>query len=257
MPPPLHYLNPQFEAFFNRWHRMIFRLNRELWRIRAVMSLDVWYQVYLGPILAIPVLALTRILQDRRMRLPLTEILFCGIGLLSIVWFQPHYAAPMAAALFVVVMQSMRHLRRFTCLGRPFGVYLTRLMVILAACWTFALVWHWSRNPSTPWSKARVQIADRLRSLPGKQLVIVSYTPNHNPHQEWVYNAADIDSAKIVWARAIPGVDLNPLLNYFANRKVWILYADETPSRLTEYPVPNRPEGPQTAPPGQPPGEPH
>ena len=251
MPPPLHYLNPQFEAFFNQWHRRMFRLNRELWRIRAVMALGIWYQVYLGPILTIPFLAFARTLRDRRMRLPLIEMLLCGIGLLSVVWFQPHYAAPMAAALFVLVMQSMRHLRRFTCLSRPFGIYVSRLVVILAACWTIALVWHWSRNPFTPWSKQRVQIAERLQSLPGKQLVIVSYAPNHNPHQEWVYNAADIDSAKIVWARAIPSLELNPLLTYFANRKVWVLYPDETPPRLTEYFLPNRPEGPQTAPAGQ------
>lgn len=256
MPPPLHYLNPQFEAFFNRWHRMIYRLNRELWRIRAGIALDVWYQVYLGPILTIPLVAFARTLRDRRMRLPLTEVMLCGVGLLSVVWFQPHYAAPMAAALFVLVMQSMRHLRRFTCLGRPFGVYVSRLMVILAVSWTCALIWYSARNPSTPWSKQRVQIADRLQSFPGKQLVLVSYAPNHNPHQEWVYNAADIDSAKIVWARVIPGIDLNPLLTYFANRKVWVLYPDETPPGLTEYPLPNHPEGPQTAPAGQPPGEP-
>ena len=256
-PPLLHYSNPQFEAFFNRWNRTAYRLNREHWRIRSIIALGTWYQVYLGRILTIPLLAFARTLRDRRMRLPLTQILFCGIGLLSVVWFQPHYAAPMAAALFVVVMQSMRHLRQFTCLGRPLGVYISRLVVILAFCWTFALIWHWARNPLTPWSTQRVQIADRLQSLPGKQLIIVSYAPNHSPHQEWVYNAADIDSAKIVWARAIPGLDLNPLLTYFADRKVWVLYPDQTPPRLTEYALPNRPEGPQTAPAGQPPEEPH
>jgi hypothetical protein len=256
MPPPLHYSNPQFEAFFNRWNRTIYRLNPELWRIRAGLAIEMWYQTYLGRILSIPLLAFARTCRDRRMRLPLTEMLLCGIGLLSVVWFQPHYATPMAAALYLLVMQSMRHLRRFSCRGRLFGVYLSRLVVILAVCWTFALIWHWARNPWTPWSKQRVQIVDRLQSLPGKQLVIVTYASNHNPHQEWVYNGADIDSAKIVWARAIPGLDLNPLLTYFANRKAWVLYPDETPPRLTGYPLRNPAEGPQTAPAGQPPEEP-
>lgn len=256
MPPPLHYSNPQFEAFFNGWHRTAFRLTLRGWAKRAIFALIVWYQVYLGRILTIPLLAFARVWRDRRVRLPLIEMLFCLIGLLSVVWFQPHYAAPTAAALFVLVMQSMRHLRRFMCSGRPFGVYLSRLVVILVACWTLALSWHWARNPMTPWSKQRVQVAKRLQSLPGNHLVIVSYAPNHNPHQEWVYNAADIDAAKIVWARAIPGLDIDPLLSYFANRKVWILSPDETPPRLTEYPFSNRLGGRQTGPGGPEPGEP-
>jgi hypothetical protein len=96
-------------------------------------------------------------------------------------------------------------------------------------------------NPSIPWSNDRAQIARQLSGLPGDHLVIVEYAPEHNEHQEWVYNDADIDHAKVIWAREIPGRDLQPLLSYFADRKVWMVYPDTEPPTLELYHGPNAP----------------
>ncbi len=57
-------------------------------------------------------------------------------------------------------------------------------------------------------------------------LVIVRYTTWHNALQEWVYDRADIDDAKTVWAREIPGVSMQPLLDYFRGRDVWLVEPD-------------------------------
>ena len=48
----------------------------------------------------------------------------------------------------------------------------------------------------------------QLEATPGKHLVIVHSAPEHFADHEWVYNDADIDGSKIVWASEIPGQPL-------------------------------------------------
>jgi ketosteroid isomerase-like protein len=54
-------------------------------------------------------------------------------------------------------------------------------------------------------------------------------------HHEWVYNAADIDAAKVAWAREVPGQDLKPLLDYYHDRKIWLVNADAAHPQLEPY----------------------
>lgn len=81
----------------------------------------------------------------------------------------------------------------------------------------------------------RPRIEAQLNALPGRHLVIVRYGPAHNVEGEWVYNRAHIDDAKIVWAREIPGISLDPLLDYFRNRQVWLVEADASPPVLIPF----------------------
>jgi len=83
----------------------------------------------------------------------------------------------------------------------------------------------------------RARIAAQIESNPGTDLVIVRYAPNHNSREEWVYNRADIDRAKIVWAREIPGVNMQPLLDYFRGRNVWLVEPDENPPKLSRMAI--------------------
>jgi hypothetical protein len=72
----------------------------------------------------------------------------------------------------------------------------------------------------------RVAFTQKLEAMPGKHLVVVRYKPDHYVHDEWVYNGADIDGSKIVWARELDQEQNQRLMEYYKDRKVWVIEAD-------------------------------
>jgi hypothetical protein len=86
------------------------------------------------------------------------------------------------------------------------------------------------RNPA-----ARIAMNQQLNNMPGKLLVFVRYYPQHIFQEEWVYNSADIDGSRVVWARDL-GADENAKLRaYYPDRSAWLLEPDFRPPRLRPY----------------------
>jgi hypothetical protein len=239
--PALHYDNPQFEAFFNVWQRDRYPKTWRVWLKNVPDAFGEWWAVYLGPLLTVPFLMLPWLLRNRKMLVPLVQFALCLSGLLLVVWHQPHYGAPLAAAVFVLLVQGMRHLRRVKWKDWAFGVLLTRILVLFTISWICVGTVHFARHPLVYWYARKAQVNNTLASLPGNHLVLVRYLSSHNVLQEWVYNEAEIDRAKVVWARDIPYADLNPLLAYFKDRNVWVVDADLSPPHLEPYRKPTAP----------------
>lgn len=76
-----------------------------------------------------------------------------------------------------------------------------------------------------------------LDHQPGQQLVIVRYWGNHDPFDEWVYNAADIDHSQVIWARDGDPAGNGELIHYYGERKVWLAEPDANPARIQPYPM--------------------
>jgi len=91
---------------------------------------------------------------------------------------------------------------------------------------------------------SRLAIQRKLEALPGKHLVMVRYTDDHNIHDDWVYNGAEIDSAKVVWAREINPEQDAKLLQYFGDHKVWLVTPDADNTFLEPYTPPSDSEKP-------------
>src|SRR5262249_175656 len=81
-----------------------------------------------------------------------------------------------------------------------------------------------------------------LQSEPGKHLVIVRYNEDDlSVHDEWVFNAADIDSSKIVWARELDKTQNEKLFEYFKDRKVWLATTEDNHLFFGPYTLPELP----------------
>ncbi len=238
--PALHYLNPQFDAFYNGWMRTewlegrVDSLSQALKHLFLTVAKVIYF--FLWPELCVPLIALAWLVRDRRIRFLIVLTAFCLAGFLLVPWTQAHYAAPLTGALFVLLTQGIRHIRRWRSAGRPVGVGLSRA-IVLASILLAPFHPHSEPLGKGPHSAMdyRARFEAQLSAVPGEHLVIVRYTPKHAVLSEWVYNRADIDRAKVVWAREIPGVDSRPLLDYFRGRQLWLAEPDVTPPRLSPY----------------------
>jgi hypothetical protein len=91
------------------------------------------------------------------------------------------------------------------------------------------------RLPGDDFPSQRRAIINELVESGSQHLVIVRYAPQHSALQEWVYNRANIDGAQIVWAHDMGEKGNLEILDYYRNRKIWLLEPDVVPPRLTEY----------------------
>ncbi len=209
---------------------------------------------FAGIALLPPLIMLRRVLLDRRIRFLVVCVVILMAGMLVELWLFPHYLAPFTAAFYAIGLQAMRHLRLWKPEGQPAGTAIVRLLVtlclLLAGLRLFAGPLHFklANWPGADWTAAwygpgplgapRAKLEARLEKLPGRQLAIVRYSPDHDCLDEWVYNSPDIDSSKVVWAREMSAAENSELIQYYKDRKVWLVQPDITPAKLTPYPLP-------------------
>jgi hypothetical protein len=82
---------------------------------------------------------------------------------------------------------------------------------------------------------SREALQKRLKNLPGKHLIIVRYEADHNIHDEWVFNGADIDGAKVLWARELDAKQNAALVQYFHGRSIWLVDPEVDNLELIPY----------------------
>ncbi len=232
------YHNPEMRQFYLHWEPEHFLDNKTHFaQFTADKALTYW-RFYLGPLLSIPLfLALPWMIRDKKLRWVFVVLAAGALAIAVEIWVMPHYVAPFTSAVYLLVIQGMRHLRCARGKGRTLGTAIVRavpvacLAVLLWRLGAIALAlpegsWHHGNWP-------RERVFQELEARPGRHLVLVKYSSSHDPTIEWVYNGADIDGSKVVWARSLGHEADTDLLHYFRDRCIWVIDADAPQPQLS------------------------
>ena len=208
-----------------------------------------YWRFYLGPLLSIPLMTIFFLWRDRTARQVLLMAAAFSLALVGQVWHNPHYAAPATGLVILIVMMGLRRLRLWK---RPVGLWLTRYLP--AGCAAMLLIqivagresssqvvpggWRWPEDDGV----TRARLLAGLERSHDKHLVFVRYGVRHESGDEWVYNDANIDAARVVWARELDRISNEKLMQYFGDRRVWLVEPDSTSPQLVAYrDAPRRP----------------
>ncbi len=166
-----------------------------------------------------------------------------------------HYLAAVTCLFLLVSIAGLQQIARLRIRGFPAGNEIVRVVLLL--CGAQFLLWYsihllemhnaplallqyetWDtinhRNPED-----RRVVAQQLAAIPGRLLVFAHYAPQHIFQNEWVWNAADIDGSRVVFARDLGSAQDKQLSDYYPARKVLWLQPDAEPPQLTVLPPGN------------------
>ncbi len=193
-----------------------------------------YWRFFLGPALTVPLLMIKQVWHRRRMLL-----IGASGGLFAVLiegGASPHYLAPAAAVLVAIVVECCRHLRASRVYVVKFlPVMMALVLTLRIAAQSLGLPYtqklnfqSWCCRVDGNHNKAR--IAAVLDLIPGDHLVFVRAKTDEYNLLQWIYNDADIDRSRIVWAR-----DLGPerdaeLVRYYRERKVWMVDPNVEPA---------------------------
>jgi hypothetical protein len=240
--PEKHYNNERFEEFYNDWERDEYHrswgdaLDVSWTKTERLASTFFWW----GLILAVPGVFFA--LRERKRRM-----LWVGLGVMlpavyAVTFSYSHYAAPAACILFALIVESLRHVRVMKWRSFRWGRALARASVVLLVLETGVQVGQRECDPkdwTCPRDYGRAGIEEQLEALPGKHLVMVRYHEDDlSIHDEWVYNGADIDSQKVIWARELNEAQNKRLFAYYKDRKIWLASTNGDHAYVVPYTPP-------------------
>ena len=193
---------------------------------------------FLAPLfLAIPAFCFAAIRENRYAWVLLALLIF-ALGINFFPAFQLHYLGAVTSLFVLMSVVGLQQISRwspeaarfilFLCLVHSvfwYGMHLFEDAEIAPAMIQYE-TWD-SINHRNP--ERRIFVNEKLAVIPGQLLIFVRYSPRHIFQDEWVYNDASIDSARVIWARDLGTEENNKLLSLYPNREVLLLEPDIRP----------------------------
>lgn len=210
-----------------------------------------YYRFFFLPALYIPLIAFLFTLREKRSIYAACVLAVFALGTNCFPYLLPHYLAAVTCMFVLAAMIGLDRISRIRihdlaagahavkvialiCVGHFITYYGAHLFDNISISSALESVETWDViNHGDP--HRRMTVARELASVPGKLLILVRYSPHHIFQNEWVWNAAEIDAQRVVWARDLGENENSTLLSYYPNRSVYILEPDSEPPRLERY----------------------
>ncbi len=229
--PEKHYNNARLEEFFNEWEPEEYTRGWnsyvEVSKTKTARFASAF--LWVGLFFALP--GLPFVLRGQKLRVLWLTLGLVFVAMYIVVWSNSHYAAPVTCLIFALFVQSLRHLRTMYMAKFEWGKALSRACVVALLANTAVAAANHECDPlywTCTGDQSRTLVIQKLQAEPGKHLVIVRYNEDDlSIHDEWVFNGADIDGAKIVWARELDKAQNEKLFAYFNDRKVWLATTED------------------------------
>ena len=141
-----------------------------------------------------------------------------------------HYAAPGWAAAILMIAIWVSRVWSWRLSSFPAGKVLAFAVVLSPASRPLLHYVEHIRKPAPDaqrWGIQRAELIDSLSKRDKRQLIIVRYPyPAWRVRDEWVYNSADIDAQRVIFAHDLGAVKDRELLAYYPDRDSWLLTFD-------------------------------
>lgn len=207
-----------------------------------VIRADLYWHFFVAPLMTLPLFFALPAIRKRKFRLPWTVMGVVAISLLAESYLQVHYLAALTGVIVLLLMCGVRQIAalrigRLPAAGKLFTLalpWVAVIMVILRLAffnekyvqlheihappqqltWAFSSYRNYHREEFDAW----------LKDQPGKHLVIV-----HTQRRFWNYlydlvnNGADLENARVLWARNMDTVSNCRLAQHYAGRNLWLV----------------------------------
>jgi len=226
------YRHPEFQRLFADW---VLR-DAAVYRAHPLAKFDlVWGFFFHYWPLVLALVCAPFACMNRRFRWAGIMLAGFSVGLFMMAGLLPHYAAPAVGLLVVFEVGGLHWLRYWNPQGKPLGSLLARVAIgMLVVSFVQDVIERpisYTSGPA-PFKALRRRLIAQLDAAPGKQLVLVRYSAEHNPYMDFVVNGADFEQAHILWARAMGAKADRSVIDYFHDRRIWTMDGDDDNPQL-------------------------
>lgn len=210
-----------------------------------------YYRFFFLPALYIALILFLLTLREWRAIYVAGVLAIFALGTNLFPYLLPHYLAAVTCMFVLAAIVGLERLNRIRINDFDAGAQAVRIVALL--CAAHFITWYGSHlfeesppsanlAPYETWDSinhgdphARVAVNRELAAIPGKLVVLVQYSAHHIFQNEWVWNGADIDGSRVVWARDLGAAENAKLIAYYPGRAFYLLQPDLEPPKLEPY----------------------